>query len=190
MKTTTINLLSNKEDYYAIQKRFYILRITTLILTFCLLAYAGVLAFYFTLQNNQVQNLLDEKQKLLSQTSMHQTDQAKLLLLSKKLQYFQDFSRDDAQFTPYYNLLLDTLKTSSQSGTLTDFQITKDRHVSFILKFSNIPDMLASFSVIESPTFLKNFLTLKLNDFTGTSSRLTAYELSFEGIFIPLDAIK
>jgi len=98
--------------------------------------------------------------------------------------------KDDAKFIPYYELLLTTLGSSSQSATLQEFNIDKSRAMNFKLRFNNFDEMVSAFQFIESRAFGKNFEKLDMIDFIGKGGELAGvtYELSFEGVFKPINA--
>lgn len=183
MKKSSINLLSNKQDYYGLEKKFGIIR--TITLTYCIVIFGvGLLfAFFYVQQKSKLGALYGEKEALLTTISKYKDDEAKMSLFAKKLQYFNEFSNEDAKFSPYYNLLVSTLKTSSTSAQLTDFKITKERNVEFALTFDSVAEALSVFSDVESETFTQHFRTLVLTNFTGTSEEGTNYELEFKGVF-------
>jgi hypothetical protein len=186
MKTKRINLLQNRYDYYALERLFVWLRRGVVVYSFVfLLLVLGAFAFYMSKQQDLAR--LENQKRLLLLSSQQQKDQeAKLLLLSKKLGYYNEFIKDDAQFVPYYNLLLEALQTSSQSGTLSQFNINKNHEVEFTIRFNTFDEMTTSFAFIESERFLKNFKTLSMANFFGLTSDQSKYELSFKGVFIDL----
>jgi len=143
-------------------------------------------------QATQKTKLTNIRRSIKTQLSSHQGDEVKLIKLSKKLNAYREFIKDDARFIPYYELLRTTLKHSSESATLTEFNIDKSRKVSFKLRFGNFNEMVNTFKFIESPDFTKNFSSLDMKDFTGQgdSSDSTNYELSFEGSFKPINETK
>ncbi|MBI1863341.1 hypothetical protein HYS00_04465, partial [Candidatus Microgenomates bacterium] len=98
----------------------------------------------------------------------------------------RDFMKDDAQFVPYYNLLLEALKTSSQSGTLSEFNINKKHEVAFTIHFNTFDDMTQSFAFIESERFLNNFKQLSMANFFGLNTDQSKYELTFTGTFMDI----
>ena len=147
------------------------------------------LSGYRIYQSSQLNKLNDSKRLILSQLESRKEDEVKLIKLSKKLNSYREFIKDDARFIPYYELLLATLQQSSQSATLKEFNIDKSREMNFKLRFSNFDEMVKTFEFIESPDFTKNFNRLDMKDFVGKgdSSDASTYELSFEGSFKPIN---
>ena len=192
MKKTRINLLTSKQDYYKLEGYFDLFR--KLLVGYCVLLFLTIfgLAGFRIYQSTQINNLNESKRSLLAQLSSRKEDEVKLIKLSKKLNSYLEFVKDDANFIPYYELLLTTLQQSSQSATLTGFNIDKSRDMSFTLQFANFEEMLNAFQFIESAEFSKNFSSLYMNSFSGRGESSDAsvesnYELSFEGSFKPIN---
>lgn len=190
MKKTRINLLTSKQDYYRLENYFALFR--KFLIGYCLVLFLIVLglASYRIFQTIQINNLNQTKKEILLQLASRQTDEVKLIKLSKKLNSLHKFMKDDAKFIPYYELLLTTLGSSSQSATLQEFNIDKSRAMNFKLRFNNFDEMVSAFQFIESRAFGKNFEKLDMIDFIGKGGELAGvtYELSFEGVFKPINA--
>ncbi|OGK18341.1 hypothetical protein A3G67_03550 [Candidatus Roizmanbacteria bacterium RIFCSPLOWO2_12_FULL_40_12] len=188
MKKTKINLLSDRQDYARLERYFLFLRIGVLLYAFVLFGIIAIFAYFLFQQNNQVQSLLEKKKTYLTTLNVQKEDEAKLIYISKKVNAYQTFLKDDARFLPYFTLLNNTLKTSSQAGTLSGFVIDKNRDVEFKLSFARLEDMLASFKFVESDQFLQNFEELSLVKFLSQSTTSQKnYEISFEGKFMELN---
>lgn len=186
MKKKRINLLQNRYDYYSLERIFTWVKRGVIIYSVLFVAMSlGAMAFYLY-KTRELTRLQNQQKLLLLGSSTQKNDEAKLLLLSKKLGYYKDFMKDDARVVPYYNLLLEALKTSSQSGTLSEFKINKQHEVTFTVRYGSFDEMTQSFSFIESDRFLRNFKTLSMANFFGLSSAQAKYELSFEGKFIDI----
>lgn len=187
MKKSSINLLSNKQDYYGLEKKFIIIRRITLLYCVLVFIFGVSFALYYTREQNNLKRLLTRKENLLKEIGTFKDDEAKMSLFAKKLQYFDEFSNEDARFSPYYNLLVSTLNNSTTSAQLSDFKISKDRSVVFVLSFDSVAEALSVFGEVESERFTKNFQSLSLINFTGTNAVNTKYELEFKGIFKKID---
>lgn len=187
MKKTKINLLSDRQDYTRLERYFSILRISVLVYASVLFLVVGIISIFLFNQGNQMQSLNDRKKTFLTSISLQKEDEAKLIYISKKMDAYEQFIKEDAQFLPYFTLLNNTLKTSSPSGSLSSFVIDKNRDVTFVLAFNGLEEMLQSFQFVESEQFLKNFEELLLTQFLSQKQNTTQkYELSFEGKFIEL----
>ena len=190
MKKTRINLLTSKQDYYRLEGYFGLFRKFLFVYCAILLLIIAGLAGYRIYQTTQINKLNQTKKEILLQLASRQTDEVKLIKLSKKLNSYHKFMKDDARFIPYYELLLTTLQSSSQSATLQEFNIDKSRAMNFKLRFSNFGEMVNAFQFIESPEFGHNFEQLDMVDFVGkgNAEEGATYELSFQGVFKSINA--
>lgn len=186
MKQSSINLLSNKQDYYGLERKFAVVRGVTLAVT-VIIFIAGILfsAFYIR-QQRTLEGLTSQKEQLLTEIGTYKDDEAKMSLFAKKLHYFDQFSREDARFSPYYNVLVSALTSASSAATLSEFKISKDRMVDFVLTFNTLDEALLVFRDVESEQFTRHFKSLKLNNFTGTTSVNSRYDMEFHGEFKPI----
>lgn len=183
-----INLIKNQETILAFQQMFarFRLGVHVYLGIFFLVAF-GVL-MYFMSKNSALNDLLNQKTILLTQLQPTQNDEARLLLLSKKLNNYKEFSKDDAQFIPYYNLLQQVLQNSSQSARLSQFKIDKEQNVQFAFRFTNVDELTQSLRFIETESFLNHFVALSMNSFAdGGGSEEGRFELTFSGTFKPID---
>ena len=190
-----INLLQNRAKIVELQHRYSTLRkVVYGYVALFFLACIGASTYLFTL-SNQLQTLDLQKTQLLQSMQGFQEQEAKLTLLGNKVNQFDTYIQDDAQFSPYYNILLEALQQSSESAQLSEFTIDKSRHATFTLKFKSFENMIASFRFIESPVFLEHFEDLSMNNFSGqndqqqqasVSAGLNAYQLTFDATFKPI----
>lgn len=188
MRKAKINLLSDRQDYTRLERYFLYFRIGVLAYAVILFSVAAVLTFSLFNQNDKIQALSNQKKSFLTTMSGGKNEEAKLAYLSKKMDAYGQFIKDDARFLPYFTLLNNALKTSSQSAVLSSFLIDKDRDVEFTLSFGRLEDLLKSFEFVESDQFLKNFEQLSLTQFLSQKNKAQInYEISFEGKFIKLD---
>lgn len=186
MKKKRINLLQNRYDYYALERIFVWVKRGVVVYSVLFIAMSlAALAFYLY-KSRELARLENQQKLLLLGSQTQKSDEAKLLLLSKKMSYYREFMKDDAQFVPYYNLLLEALQTSSQSGTLSEFSINKLHVVNFSISYGSFEEMTQSFAFIESERFLRNFKTLSMANFFGLNSDRAKYELTFKGIFVDI----
>lgn len=186
MKKKRINLLQNRYDYYALELIFIWLKRGVVVYSVLFIAMSFVALGLYLYKTRELTRLQNQQKLLLLGSDTQKTDEAKLLLLSKKLSYYREFMKDDAQFVPYYNLLLEALQTSSQSGTLSEFNINKLHEVNFTIRFNSFEEMTQSFAFIESGRFLQNFKTLSMANFYGLNSEVGKYELTFKGVFVDI----
>ncbi len=193
MKKSKINLLTYKNDYQKVEKYFSHLRVFILILSFILLALVTFFFVYLKQKNQEINNLLGQKSALIEIINRQKENEAKLIFIQKKYQALKDFMKDDANFLPYYNLLNSALSLSTGSAMLEKVQIDKGRNVVFDISFTNIGELTNFLSFIESESFLKQFETLSLKNYSAfneEASQTESYKLSFEGRFVPLNEHK
>lgn len=143
----------------------------------------------------QKNSLIKEKQDLYSFILSNKEEVAKMNLYSHKNAQLTSFLKDDAQFLPYYNLLKDAIiknEDPSQDPVLDYMSIDKDKNTDFTVRFLEYQPAYVFLKVMESQTFLDNFIELKLvgfnlNDVANSVADKKGYELQFKGKFKPID---
>lgn len=186
MKKNRINLLVSREDYQKYESFFEQLKLSGAILTvilFILFIFA-----YLVLKNkfNLYEKMNLEKKTYLQLLTERRADEAKINYIQKKYSDLKTFLKDDASSTPYYQLLSNAIKDSSESASLKSFEVNKDRMTSFTISFSAFGELMNFLKFAESPTFIKNFENISLKNFVvlGEKEKKESYELSFSGKFI------
>lgn len=187
MKKNRINLLVSREDYQKYESFFEQLKLSAAVLTVIL--FVIFISVYLVLRNkfNSYENMNLQKKTYLKLLSERRGDEAKINYIQKKYLDLKTFLKDDASTTPYYQLLSDAIKDSSQSANLKSFEVDKDRMVSFTIVFSTFNKLMDFLKFAESQTFIKNFENISLKNFVvmGDKEKKESYELSFSGKFIP-----
>ena len=191
MKKNRINLLVNRDDYQKYENFFERLKLVTAI--FAVILTVIFTYFYISMKNkfNIYEKMnLEKKTYLELITDRIIGDKAKVNYIQKKYSALKTFLKDDAAPAPYYKLLFDAIKDSSESASLKSFEVDKDRITSFIVSFSTLDDLMNFLKFSESSTFLKNFENITLKNFVifGDKERKENYELSFTGIFVPVNS--
>jgi len=181
MKKKRINLLENRVDYQNALRLFYYVRVSSFFFFFIFL-----LVFFFSnlrLINDKkkLDSFFNQKKILLENEQSNIDEKVKINLLNKKYQNIQLFLKDDAQFLPYYNLLLSSLKTATAEPTLLSFTIDKEKNTEFNVGFSNFKQVIDFLNFIEGDYFLNKFESLVLNGFSISEKTMN---LSFKGKFI------
>ncbi|MFA6081721.1 MAG: hypothetical protein WC741_04950 [Patescibacteria group bacterium] len=188
MKKTRINLLVNREDYQKYENFFERLKLSAAILTFFLL----ILFIFFYLTVRKKFNLFEQmnlqKKTYLQLLTTRRPDEAKINYIQKKYLDLKTFLKDDASSTPYYQLLSDAIKNSSQAANLKSFEVNKNREASFTITFSNFSTLMDFLKFAESKEFINNFESISLKNFVviGNEEKKESYELSFSGKFTPI----
>ena len=115
-------------------------------------------------------------------------DEAKINYIQKKYTDMNTFLKDDAASLPYFQLLTEAIKGSSESAGIKSFDINKDHSTSFTVTFSSFDTLMEFLKFAESQTFVKNFETIILKSFTiiGDKEKKESYQLGFSGKFIPI----
>lgn len=187
MKKNRINLLVSREDYQKYESFFEQLKLSAAVLTIIL--FVIFISVYLVLRNkfSFYENMNLQKKTYLRLLSERRGDEAKINYIQKKYLDLKTFLKDDASTTPYYQLLSDAIKDSSQSANLKSFEVDKDRMVSFTIVFSTFNKLMDFLKFAESQTFIKNFENISLKNFVvmGDKEKKESYELSFSGKFIP-----
>lgn len=188
MKKTRINLLVNREDYQKYENFFEWLKLSAAILT--LLLFVFFIFFYLTLRKkfNTFEQMNLQKKTYLQLLTERRPDEAKINYIQKKYLDLKTFLKDDASSTPYYQLLSDAIKNSSQTASLKSFEVNKDREASFTIIFSNFDKLMDFLKFAESKEFISNFENISLKNFVvvGNEEKTESYELSFSGKFVPI----
>lgn len=187
MKKNRINLLVSREDYQKYENYFEQLKLSAAILTVIL--FILFISFYLTLRDkfNLYEKMNLQKKTYLQSLSERRADEAKINYIQKKYLALKTFLKDDASTTPYYQLLSNAIKDSSQSASLKSFEVDKDRLASFTIVFSTFDKPMDFLKFAESQTFIKNFENISLKNFVvmGNKEKKESYELSFNGKFTP-----
>lgn len=188
MKKNRINLLVNREDYQKYENVFERLRLSAFILTLGLFIF--LIFFFITLRNkfNKYEQMNLQKKTYLELLTERRSDEAKINYIQKKYLDLKTFMKDDASSTPYYQLLSDAIKNSSQAASLTSFEVNKNREASFTISFSEFDKLMDFLKFAESKKFITNFENISLKNFVvvGSKEKEESYELSFTGKFVPI----
>ena len=188
MKKNQINLLVNREDYQKYENVFERLKLSAFILTLGL--FILFIFFYITLKNkfNKYEQMNLQKKTYLQLLTERRSDEAKINYIQKKYLDLKTFLKDDASSTPYYQLLSDAIKNSSQAASLKSFEVNKNREASFTISFSEFDRLMEFLKFAESKEFITNFENISLKNFVvvGNKEKEESYELSFAGKFVPI----
>ncbi len=93
------------------------------------------------------------------------------------------YLKNDVNFFPYYNLLNDSLKSSSPEAQLDSVLIDRSKEADFSVAFVDFPSLLSFLKFAESEVFLKNFTDLSLKGFNLGTQQNKSLKLTFNGIF-------
>lgn len=184
MKTDRTNLLISKQGYSNILRYFKLFKFFIVILSAVILIFVLIFGVLIYQQNKQLEQLGIQKQDNLQLLSAKKEDEVKLIKIANKIKNLETFSKDDANFYQYYQILNQTFNLSTEEAKIEDLNIQKDRKFNFSLSFTDLKSLLETFKFIESEKFLKNFSTIYLQNFeTQEKLGVKLYRISFEGIF-------
>ena len=156
------------------------------------------LVFVFTIiqtiaVRGQVQSLTKSKQKYLALLINDKDIEANTRYFKGKQTQLLKYEKDDANFLPYYSVLVSALSSLSQSATLDSIEIDKNRDATFIVKFKDYDGMVQFLKYVESEEFLINFealsmASLNLSRSSGSTTKVQSavnknYQLQFKGRF-------
>ncbi|MFH1826955.1 MAG: hypothetical protein ABH812_00780 [bacterium] len=188
MKKTRINLLVNKNNFADILKYFRLFRISLISVSALLLIFTIIMGILVFNQNKKITTLTNEKQENEGILNTKKEDEVKLIKITNKLKDIETFSKNDANFYPYYQVFTQSLNQSSESASVDNLNIDKDKKFNFTLSFSDMDSMLESFKFIESDEFLKNFSSIYLKGLeTEEKQGAKIYKIAFEGQFIDIN---
>ena len=133
----------------------------------------------------QQQDLLKKKETYLKYLLDEKDIEANMRYFKSKQTQLNKFLKEDANFHPYYEVLLNSIGETSSNAVLDTIDIDKNRTTRFVVKFTNDEEMLAFLNNIESEGFLKNFISLSLQNFSlnKQASKTSRYELELKGVF-------
>lgn len=184
MKTDRTNLLVSKKGYSDLLKYFNLFRLTLLIITILFFIFVIIYGYLVYKQVKQLEKLGLEKERNFQLLSSKKEDEVKLIKIANKSLDLDFFSKDDANFYPYYQILNESFSQSTQSANIENLNIEKDRKFSFSISFTEIDSLIETFKFIESENFLKNFSTIYLKSLdTQDRQELKVYKITFEGVF-------
>lgn len=157
------------------------------------LTFAGILLFVLFLflvkqileLNKTEQELLKKKTTYLKYLLDEKENEANMRYFKAKQIQVNTFLKEDAQFLFYYSVLKKSLEDTGGGAILDTFNIDKERHTDFIVKFNSFGEMLSFLSYVEKDAFLKNFQMLSLKQFNidQRQAEFNRYKLDLEGIF-------
>jgi len=184
--TRRINLLSKQEKYLKLEGLFSKLRFVILIMG--VIVFIVDIVFFAILigQKNNLDNRLNEKKSLLQFLVTNKEAEARFIYLRNKEQQISTDLKNDVNFYPYYNLLNNSLKSSSPVASLDSVTIDKTKGVDFSVGFTDFNSLSSFFKFAESDDFLKNFTSLNLEGFNTVSQAQKGYSLNFKGKFIEI----
>ncbi len=136
-------------------------------------------------QKNRINGLLNQKQGLLNYIVENKNNEVETTYFLLKKEQLKKFLKEDAEFLPYYKILDNSIKSSSNAAVVQSLTIDKNKQTQFSIQFLNYESMYNFFKFIESDIFLKNFEMLELTAFSLSAQKESTkgYMLNFQGKF-------
>lgn len=133
----------------------------------------------------QQQRLLKKKETYLKYLLEEKEIEANMRYFKSKQTQLNNFLKEDANFRPYYEVLVNSIGETSTNAVLDTIEIDKNRTTRFVVKFTNDEEMLQFLKNIESEDFLKNFISLSLQNFNLNKNvaKSSRYQLELRGVF-------
>lgn len=178
-----INLLKTEKKYQQLERYFLWLRRT--VIAYAVVFLIAVVALLFVIFQLQMryQTLLKEKEAQNQYLLANKNREAQLLYLANKLTETRNILKEDVNFGPYYNVLVESLQGASQAARFEAVAIDKnDKHFEFTVGLNDYASLLNFFKYIETDNFLKFFKNITLTNFDLTQTK-NSYTLTFKGEF-------
>ena len=178
-----INLLVKQEQYLKFENAFKQLKVVLVV--FCLVAVVEYLGLYLVVhrQKQKADELQSANRSLLAFLVQNKEVEANISYFSGKEKQLSSILKSDVNFYPYYQLLTDSLHLHAPEAKLTALTIDSTRSSTFTLEFPNFQSLLTFFRFAESESFLNNFNSLIMSNFTATPGSNQSYQLVFKSVF-------
>jgi len=162
-----INLFIKQKKYSQVEKYFTWFRYALIGLV-ALFVIFNVFSFtVLSKQQSELKILDNDRKQYLDYLIKNNEIEAKFIFYKNKNNEFNKIISNDVNFLPYYQVLNDSLKSSTSSALLSALTINKDRTADFSVLVDNYDVALLFIKYAETDNFLKNFETLTLTEFSG-----------------------
>ena len=139
-------------------------------------------AGYFYL-NAQIASSNTRNESYKRVITQNQSLDKKIALFIYKYQQLQQFIKEDAEVTTYYELLLGLLGNLGGKASVDMFVIKNDQTTEFTLVFPTYEDVIEFLSIMERESFSTYFDILSLDNFVIDRNNSEEYTLQFKGKF-------
>lgn len=178
----TINLIKAGKRYQQYEKYFHYLRLTVVIFGIAFIVMNIIFLGITYYKNHELNSLISRVKENNAYLQQNQETEAQFVYFGNKLLEVSRILKDDVNFEPYYNLLTQSLKTSSQEARFESVEIDKNKQVEFSVALADYKALLSFFKFAESDSFLKYFNDITLTNFDLTEQK-KSYKLTFKGKF-------
>lgn len=181
-----INLLKAERKYIQMERYFlWLRRIVISYAVIFLLGIAVLLFLTFQLQS-KYQSLVAQTEAQNQYLLANKDREAQLLYLANKLKQTSTVLEEDVNFSPYYNVLVQSLQGASEAARFQSVIIDKDqKQFEFTVGLSDYASLLNFFKYIETDEFLQYFTDITLTNFDLTQTK-NSYNLTFKGKFFEI----
>ncbi len=187
MKTKKINLLSQHRNYLLYQNYFLMFKKIVYLLTGLFFVFLITSLIFIATKKKQMDVLIQKEQNLQTFIKNNFPLEENFKNFNNLFSQLKENLNKDVNFYPYYNLINDSLKISTNPPVIESLKIDQNKKVNFTLSFNNMTHLIEFLDYVEKETFLTNFINLKLESFSVESQSLlntsTSYKLSFVGQF-------
>lgn len=179
-----INLLKNTSEYIGINKFFKVITYISYV-TVCIFLLCFVTSFIILGQRKADLSVLDNKKSALLLILKNNVNvEAELTNLAVKNETLNKYLKEDVEFLPYYNILIQAVNQNETKATIEDASIDKDKNFSFSVRFNNFDQFISFFSYVEKDIFLQNFDKISITNLYLTEKKDNKqYILEFNGKF-------
>lgn len=178
-----INLLKAERKYVRLEQYFLWLRRIVIAYAIVFLLAIGVLLFFTYQLQQKYQSLVTQTEAQNQYLLANKDREAQLLYLANKLHQTNTVLEEDVNFSPYYNILIQSLQGASEAARFQSVVIDKDdKEFEFTVGLSDYVSLLGFFKYIETDEFLQYFKDITLTNFDLTQTKNT-YNLTFKGKF-------
>jgi hypothetical protein len=151
--------------------------------------------YQIILGKKEIVKLESIKKDYLNYLIENKDNEAELRYFNAKEQQLKEYSKDDASFLPYYQVLLNALNYASDSAAIStseavllkNISIDKNRRSEFNIQLANLEVAVNFMRYVESDVFLNNFDELVLTNFnlfeTKQTEKSENYQFKFSGVF-------
>lgn len=183
-----INLVIKQKKYQDLEKAFKKLKMVAIILVGIFIGLSILFLGFLYVKKTELEKIQTEEQSLYDYINTNKEAEAKFSLFRGKEQQINTILKKDVNFYPYYNLLVESLSKSDNSGsnsaTLDSLSINSERQAKFTVAFNTFDELISQFKYFESEAFLTNFTQLSVVNFNPVEqAKASTYRLNFEGTF-------
>ncbi|MCL4378648.1 MAG: hypothetical protein M1409_09810 [Actinobacteria bacterium] len=185
-----INLLVRQSKYLNLEKKLAKVKVVIVLMLILFVVTYFTFLVFLNKQKKDIDTLNNQKKSYMEFLLQNKQTEAKFTVFQNKEKQLSDILEQDVNFLPYYNLLKDSLKSSTPAANLDSVSVDKSRTVNFTVSFTDYKAFLSFLKFAEGDSFLKNFNKLVLSNFSAYNQKIntqSSYKLQLSGVFINLN---